>query len=95
MFPRPNTPSQPVTVDLASDWLQRAERLAGLTPLPGGIWHPFRREWATERKHISPKDVAAVGGWVDTQTLQKCYQAADEDTMEAVLMQPRRLQRLG
>jgi hypothetical protein len=48
-----------------------------------------------ERKHLSPKDVAAVGGWVDTTTLQKCYQVADEETMEAVVLQPRRLKRVG
>jgi integrase len=95
IFPRPNDPTKPVTVDLACAWLERAERLAGLDSLPGGLWHPFRRKWATERKHMSPKDVAAVGGWVDTQTLQKCYQIADDETMEAVLLQPRRLHRLG
>jgi hypothetical protein len=38
-------------------------------------------------------DVAAVGGWIDTTTPPKCYQAADEKTMEAVVLQPRRLGR--
>jgi integrase len=94
-FPAPNNPGKPVKVEIASDWLRRAEKLAGLDPLPRGIWHPFRRRWATERKHMSPKDVAEVGGWADTQTLQKCYQIADEETMEAVVLQPRRLRRLG
>jgi integrase len=94
-FPAPNNPSKPVKVEIASDWLRRAEKMAGLDPLAGGIWHPFRRRWATERKHMSPKDVAAVGGWTDTQTLQKCYQVADEETMEAVVMQARRLQLVG
>jgi hypothetical protein len=44
---------------------------------------------------LSLKDVAAVGGWIDTTTLQKCYQMADEETMEAVILQPKRLQKLG
>jgi hypothetical protein len=44
---------------------------------------------------MSPKDVAAVGGWTDTQTLQKCTKFADEETMEAVMLQPKRLLRLG
>lgn len=39
---------------------------------------------------MSPKDVAAVGGWTDNQTLQKCYQVANEETMEAVVLQPKR-----
>jgi hypothetical protein len=30
-----------------------------------------------------------VGGWVDTTTLQKCYQAPDLETMEAVVLNPR------
>jgi integrase len=95
LFPSPNDAARPVTVQIASDWLRRAEKLAKLELLPGGAWHPFRRRWATERKHLSPKDVAAVGGWVDTTTLQKCYQVADEETMEAVVLQPRRLKRVG
>lgn len=39
--------------------------------------------------------VAAVGGWVDTTTLQKVYQVADADTMESVVLQPKRLWKLG
>lgn len=37
----------------------------------------------------------SVGGWVDTTTLQKCYQVADEETMEAVVLQPKQLKRVG
>jgi len=95
LFPAPNNPTKPVSVQIATHWLRRAEKLAELQPLPGGAWHPFRRRWATERKHLSPKDVAAVGGWVDTTTLQKCYQVADEETMEAVVLQPRRLRQVA
>jgi integrase len=95
LFPAPNSPSKPVSVQIATHWLRRAEALAEFKPLPHGAWHPFRRQWATERKHLSPKDVAAVGGWVDTTTLQKCYQIADEETMEAVVLQPRRLRQVA
>lgn len=41
LFPAPNDATRPVTVDLASDWLQRAGKLAELEPLPGGLWHPI------------------------------------------------------
>ena len=82
LFPGPNNPTAPVTIQLAINWLRRAEGLAGLSALPGGVWHPFRRVCAAARKHLSPKDVAAVGGWVDTTTLQKCNQAPDLDTMQ-------------
>jgi integrase len=50
-------------------WLTEAEELAGLPPLRGGSWHPYRRKWATERKHLPLVDVAAAGGWKGTQML--------------------------
>jgi integrase len=95
LFPAPNSAAKPVDDQRAIDWLRRAEKLAGLEPLAGGAWHPFRRKWATERKDLSPKDVAAVGGWTDLTTLQKVYQVADQETMEAVVMQPKRLRKMG
>lgn len=42
--------------------------------------------WATKRKHIPAKDVAAVGGWLDTSTLQDGYQQADPETVEQVVL---------
>ncbi len=48
--------------------------------LAGGLWHPYRRKWATERKHLSLKDVAAAGGWRDVETLLTCYQQPDQDS---------------
>jgi len=91
LFPAPGSASRPLSRQVATTWLRQSERLAGLKPLPGGAWHPFRRRWATERKHLSAKDVAAVGGWIDTTTPQRCYQIEDLETMEAVLMNPRPL----
>jgi hypothetical protein len=52
MLPAPNDIARPVTVQIASDWLRHAEKLAELEPPEGGAWHPFRRRWATERKHL-------------------------------------------
>jgi integrase len=94
MFAGPNKPAQPITIQLATDWLRQAEKVAKLEPLLGGAWHPFRRAWATARKHLSLKDVAAVGGWLDTTTLQRCYIHADLETMEAVVLQPRVVRRI-
>jgi len=51
IFPSPGDPTKPIQKDLAAGWLVRAEALAGLEPQPGGLWHPFRRKWVTERKH--------------------------------------------
>jgi hypothetical protein len=83
--------TEPLSRQVATDWLRQAERFAGLQPLRGGVWPPFRRRWATERKHLPAKDVAAVGGWVDTTTLERRYQVADAEMMERVVMEPRRL----
>ncbi|MCR4342235.1 MAG: hypothetical protein NUW01_20350 [Gemmatimonadaceae bacterium] len=36
-------------------------------------------------------DVAAAGGWKDTQTLLTCYQAADANTMLTVMSETRKV----
>ena len=74
---------------LATRWLRQAEKLAGLEPLQGGAWHPFRRAWATSRKDLSLKDVAEAGGWKDTTTLLKCYTQPDAETVTAVVLHDR------
>ena len=51
----------------------------------GSLWHAFRRLWATERKDLPVKDVAAAGGWQDVTTLLKCYQQPDEETLRSVV----------
>ena len=62
-----------------------AERAAGLDKQKGGLWHPYRRRWATLRKHLPAADVAAVGGWRSTDTL-KLYQQADDQTILRVVL---------
>ncbi len=76
---------------LFDKWLLVAEQKAGLPKLIGGRWHPYRRKWATERKDLSLKDVAAAGGWKDTETLLRCYQYPDADTLLAVMEEPKKL----
>lgn len=53
--------------------LRAAYERAGLKPLSGGLWHPFRRKFATERKHLPLPDVAVAGGWKEPRTLLECY----------------------
>jgi integrase len=85
VFPAPKNPAVPASRFLAAGWLRRAYRLAGITKERGGLWHPFRRKWATERKRYSVVDVAAAGGWRDINTLLTCYQHPDSETMRAVV----------
>jgi integrase len=44
------------------DFLRQAEAAAGVEKLDGGLWHAYRRKWATERKELPLKDVAAARG---------------------------------
>lgn len=71
--------------------LSEAERAAGLPKLSGGLWHPLRRKWATERMHLPLKAVATAGGWLDTATLMQCYQQPDQAMLKAVMDEPRKL----
>ena len=86
LFPSSKSPGEPVTKDLAREWLLEAERLAELPKLQGGAWHPYRRKWATARKHLPLKDVAAAGGGKCTGTFLRCYQQPDKRTMLDVVL---------
>jgi integrase len=95
VFPMRKDPSTPVSRHLAADWLHRAFRYAGLPRPKGALWHTFRRKFATERKFYPLKDVAEAGGWKDVGTLLTCYQMADEETIRAVIDNPKPVQRPG
>lgn len=88
IFPAATDPSRPTSTMVASSWLRKAERLAGVEPHDGSLWHAYRRGWATSRKHLPDIDVAAAGGWADTSTLKAVYQQADEATMYRVVSEP-------
>ena len=77
LFPAPKDPAKPIRRETAAMWLVKAEKLAQLPKLTGGVFHCYRRLWATERKHLPSHDVAAAGGWTDTQALTLIYQHAD------------------
>jgi integrase len=87
LFPHPQRRRHrggPVTRHLAAYWLKEAFERGKISKPKGGLWHMFRRAWATERKDLPLKDVAAAGGWRDTSTLLR-YQQPDEETLRAVV----------
>ena len=88
VFPAPKDASRPCSADLLGGWLRKAYQIAVITPQPGGMWHPIRRKWATERKGYPVKDVAAAGGWRDEGTMLKSYQQADAETIRQVVLHP-------
>jgi integrase len=75
----------------ASKLLARAEKAAKLAPLDGSDFHAYRRKWATERKHLPLKDVAAAGQWRDMRSLETAYTHTDDETILAVVLEPRKL----
>jgi integrase len=85
LFPAPRRTGVPVSRYRASIWLKRAEKRAGLDPLKGSLWHAYRRSWATARKHLPLKDVAAAGGWKSLAVVQDIYQQADAATLQRVV----------
>lgn len=92
LFPHPQRRQHrggPTTRHLAAYWLKEAFRRGEIVKPEGGLWHTFRRAWATERKDLPLKDVAAAGGWRDTSTLLR-YQQPDEETLRAVVEFERR-----
>jgi len=95
VFPMKRDRSRTIGRHVAADWLKRAFRYAELQRPKGALWHTFRRKFATERKFFPLKDVAEAGGWKDVGTLLTCYQMADEETIRAVIDNPRPVQRPG
>ena len=84
--PREHEPldPRPVLPGFADDRVQSLGDHAPEIPSSSG-------EWATERKELPLKDVAAAGGWNDVTTLLTCYQHADEATMLKVMASPTNL----
>ena len=85
LFPATGDPEKPIRRETAATLLLQAETAANLPKLVGGIFHPYRRLWATERRNMPDADVAAAGGWKDVATLRKSYQSADAETVLRVV----------
>ena len=83
--PPPTGPEKALSRHTAATWLLRAEYLAGLAKLERGTFHPYRRLWAVERKHLPDVDVAHAAGWKDTRAMKLSYQKADPATVLAVI----------
>lgn len=91
LFRSPSEPNEPVSRHLVRDWWQKMEQAAKLSAEPGRGWHSLRRKFATELKHVPTKDLQALGGWKDHQTILTCYQSADEASMKEALRTRRAL----
>lgn len=77
IFPADGAPDLPLRTDVASRWLRKAESLASLPKLEGGVWHPYRRLFATRLRHLPDVDAARAGGWKTPQAMKLSYQQAE------------------
>ena len=93
LFPSPGNLSRPITRYLADKWLRQAERLAEVEPQKGGLWHPYRRMWATARKDLPAQDVALAGGWATVRMVEEVYTQADEETTLNVVLHEARVRK--
>jgi integrase len=74
LLPAVEDPTRPLARTVATKWLAKAEQRAALPKLRRGLWHPYRRLWATERKELPEVDVAVAGGWTGTKAMKLSYQ---------------------
>jgi integrase len=88
VFPAEKDAKQAMGRDQFDAFLRIAESKAELPKLDGGLWHPYRRGWATAKKHLPVVDVANAGGWSSPHTLLRCYQQPDNETLLAVMSDP-------
>jgi hypothetical protein len=95
LFPSPSKPMQAIDAAEIQRWFREAETLAELPHLKGGTWHPFRRAWATKRKHHADRDVMEGGGWKNEKVLKSIYQQTTNDDLIEMLEHPKRLRRTG
>lgn len=77
LFPADGAPHVRLRSDVASRWLRKAEGLAQLPKLEGGVWHPYRRLFATRLRHLPDIDAARAGGWKTPQAMKLSYQQAE------------------
>jgi integrase len=91
LFAQVNDPNQAVSTRELSEWAVKLEQAADLPHLKGGLWHPYRRKWAKERKDtLAIRDVMEAGGWSDIKTFIDSYNEPDFETMLEVMEAPAR-----
>ena len=84
LFPAPKDPAEPVSRFLCAKWLREAEKLAGVEPLDGKLWHAYRAKFATELVDVPDRVVAKLGGWKAVRTLDIYQQPGEEAMLQAI-----------
>ncbi len=84
LFPSPRKRGEPYSRAGVRRWLLQAEKLAGLPKMKGGLWHPYRRKFATDMVEVPDRITAKLGGWKSPRTLD-LYQQPAEATLRQAL----------
>src|SRR5215218_5495176 len=61
LFPNLKREGEAISKKGADHLLRRAETVAKLAKFDRGLWHPYRRAWASTRKHLPDVDVSRAG----------------------------------
>jgi integrase len=77
LFPELRDATRCASRDIAEHWLRQAEKKAGLPRLARGGYHAFRRQFASERRHLNDADLMAAGGWRSLAVMRRSYQHSD------------------
>lgn len=57
LFPRAFAAEGHIPAEMLNEWLVIVETDARIPKLDGGLWHIWRRKWATERMHLPLKAI--------------------------------------
>jgi hypothetical protein len=88
LFPELRDPSRCASRDIAEHWLRQAEKKAKLPRLARGGYHAFRRQFASERRHLADTDVMAAAGWRSVAVMRKSYQHTDAEGLLSAVERP-------
>ena len=91
VFPAWRNASRPIHPTALDHLLLRAEQAAKLPKLPGALWKCWRTSWASARKSHPLRDVMYAGGWRTPAVLVEVYQAADAESVRAVVEESRKV----
>ena len=95
VLPSSAEPDRPVSRHVLHKWLKRALKLIGLGDAPGVGYHCFRRKFASEFMGLPLKELMALGGWKDPDTILTCYQQVDLESLRGALSErPQSTQRI-
>jgi len=88
VFPELRRPNDCASRDIAEHWLRQAEKRAQLPRLARGGYHAFRRQFASERRHLPDTDVMAAAGWRSLAVMRRSYQHSDAVGMLSAVERP-------